>query len=211
MSFTRNIIRMLKKATTPRKTLSWDEKKSIVKVYPDDELKSLKKITTVQVSNEECVSCYTGNSFTGLLRTGTHDLSDNIDKIIFIDTSVQKEKFGIRAPNYPITLDGQSFGFSGNIAFKILDENTAISGFLANIVKEKKDYSSKEVMRWLRDGIFFTVFKEILETQTYKEFIGTERTDMMIELESRIGYELMDYGIELVSLEILNYTDPVKL
>lgn len=210
MAFTQDLLKRIKKAITPKKTLSWEEKNSILKEYPDNTVKSLKKITKIQVGNDECVSCYTGNSFTGLLRTGTHDLSDKVDKIIFINTSVQKEKFGIRAPNYPITADKKSFGFSGNISFKILEENAAVANFLSRIVQNKPDYTSKEVMRWLRDGPVFTAFKEILGSLTYDEFIKTQKIDLIIELESRIGYELMDYGVELVALEIMNYTEPVQ-
>lgn len=108
-------------------------------------MKSLKPITKIQVGNDECASCYTGNSFSGLFRTGTH-LSENIDKVVFVDTSTRKEKFGIRAPNYPITLDKMSFGFSGNISFKILDENAAIASFISNIVQGKQDFNSKDIL-----------------------------------------------------------------
>ena len=210
MGFTQDFLKRMKKAITPKKTLSWVEKNAILKEYPDYTVKSLSKITKIQVGTDECVSCFTSNSFSGLLRTGTHDLSDNIDKVVFINASVQKEKFGIRAPNYPITADKKSFGFSGTMSFKILEENAAIANFLSRIVQSKPDYTSKDVVRWLRDGPVFTAFKEILGAQTYDEFYKTPKIDLIIELESRIGYELMDYGIELVSLEIMNYTDPVQ-
>lgn len=210
MSFTQDLFKKIKKAITPKKTLSMQENTCIVKEYPDNSVKSLKKITKLMVGNDECVSCYYENSFTGLLRTGTHDLSDNIDKVVFINASVQKEKFGIRAPNYPITSDKKSFGFSGTISFKILEENAAVVNFLSRIVQNKPDYTSKDIMRWLRDGPVFSAFKEILGAQTYDEFYKTPKIDLIIELESRIGYELMDYGIELVSLDILNYTEPVQ-
>ena len=78
MAFTQDLLKRMKKAITPQKTLSWEEKNFILKEYPDNTVNSLNKITQVQVGNDECVSCYKGNSFTGLLRTGTHDLSDNI-------------------------------------------------------------------------------------------------------------------------------------
>ena len=210
MSFTREIIKKLKKTVKQKKTLSWKNKNSLSREFPNNEMINLDKITEIEVGNNECAACYSSSKFTNLLRTGLYERPDSVDKVIFLDTSVNRVKFGIRAPNYPITLDKMSFGFSGIISFKIMDESVAVGNFVSKILKQNEDYTSKELMRWLRDGPLFTAFRDLIKDLTYSEFIKTRKDDLIIELETRIGYELMDYGLELVSLDIINYTNPVQ-
>lgn len=206
MSF-KSIIKKVIDFVEGDKTLSWSDKTVLVKKF-SDEKETLKPFNDILVGSDQCVACYSSNRFSNLLRTGVHSLPDDVDKVFFIDTSVYREKFGLRAPKHPITIDKKSFGCSGYVSFKIIDENVAVGNFINKIYSHMEYGNPKEVMRWLRDGVLLTAFQDIVKDQTCDDFLNKEKDGVVFEFESRIGYELMDYGLELVSLDIQNFSKP---
>jgi regulator of protease activity HflC (stomatin/prohibitin superfamily) len=199
----------LKKKTLERKTLEWFEKnekgKIVWKVTSEEEY-VLKKVKYITVKQGERAALFNSGIFTRLLSPGKSIISGSFDTAYFLDITPQTNKVGIRAPDYPITSDEKSFGFSGNIILKIMDDRASIGNFITKIVEKYSILETKEIVRWLRDGLLFQVFKEIIREFSYTAFINVERLSLLIELESRLGAELRDYGLEVVSLELMHFT-----
>ena len=203
----------LKKQAFARQSLEWFEKvemRQIVWKVTSEIDYDLSKIKDITVKQGERVALFKSGIFTRLLTLGkSTNISDTFDTVYFVDVAPQSEKIGIRAPDYPITSDNKSFGFSGNIVYKIMDDQVSIGNFITNLVEKDSILESKKIVRWLRDGLLFQVFKEILKDYSYSEFMNVERLSLLIELESRLGAELKDYGLEIISLELMHYT-PAK-
>ena len=104
-----------------------------------------------------------------------------------------------------------SFGFSGNLVFKVMEDPTSIGNFLTKIVGQKKEVTPNSVSLWLRDGLLFQVFKELIGKYEYEEFRDLDKVELDMNLESKLGFELKDYGIEINSVEIKYYTPPKKM
>lgn len=201
-----------KKQALARKSLEWYEKSEMGQIVwkvtseSDYDLGKLKEIT---VKQGERAALFKSGIFARLLTLGKSNVGDTFDTVYFVDVTPQTEKIGIRTPDYPITADKKSFGFSGNIVFKIMDDQVSIGSFITNLVEKDSILEPEGIARWLRDGLLFQVFKEIIKDYSYSEFMNVERLSLLIELESRLGAELRDYGLEIISLELMHYT-PAK-
>ena len=160
------------------------------------------------VNEDERVAVYVAGNFRSLLAPGQHAVVDDFDSAVYVDVSPKIEKVGNRAPNYPITSDGKSFGCSGNIEFRVQEDQVAIGNFLSKLVGTNESYTPKKLANWLRDGLLFQVFKEIIKDYTYNEFIEMERMRLLMELEVKLGAELRSYGVEIVTLELRHFTPP---
>lgn len=203
----------LKKHALSRKSLEWSEKSEmgriVWKVTSEDDY-DINKIGDITVKQGERAVLFRSGILTRLLTPGkSTDVGEAFDTIYFVDVTPQTEQIGIRAPNYPITSDKKSFGFSGNIVLKIIDDQVSIGNFITNLAEKNSILEPQEIVRWLRDGLLFQVFKEIIRDYSYSEFMNVERLSLLIDLESRLGAELRDYGLEVISIELMNFT-PVR-
>ncbi|MBN2335874.1 SPFH domain-containing protein [Candidatus Bathyarchaeota archaeon] len=160
------------------------------------------------MNEDERVAVYVAGNFRSLLSPGQHPVVDDFDSAVYVDVSPRTEKVGIRAPNYPVTSDGKSFGCSGNIEFRVQEDQVAVGNFLSKLVGTDESYPPKTLANWLRDGLLFQVFKEIIKDYTYNEFIEMERMRLLMELEVKLGAELRGYGVEMVTLELRHFTPP---
>ena len=209
MSLTRDFIRTLKKSLFKKSTLSWEKKDdSLIWRISSSTQPKINEVGKVVVRDGEIVALFNSGSFQGLLKTGQHPLSEDYDEVIFIDVTPKTQKIGIRAPDYPFTADSKSFGFSGNIVFKVQEDNASIGNFISKIVDKSTSLDPIDVTKWLRDGILFQVFKDLISNMRYDDFINMDRFNLMLELETRLGFELRDYGLEILSTEIKYFTPP---
>jgi len=202
-------VQRLKKHALKRKSLEWFEKgemgQIVWKVTSEDDY-DLNKVRDIIVKQGERAALFNSGVFTRILTPGKSTVSGSFDTVHFVDTTPHTEKIGVRAPDYPITSDKKSFGFSGNIVLKVRDDQVSIGNFITNVVEKNSILEPKEIVRWLRDGLLFQVFKEIIREYSYSEFMNVGRLSLLIELESRLGAELRDYGLEIISLELMHFT-----
>ena len=199
----------LKKKAFARKSLKCPEKGEngqIVWKVTSDETYDLNKVRDITVKQGERAALFYSGIFSKLLFPGKSEIGHSFDSVYFLDITPQTEKVGIRAPDHPITSDEKSFGFSGNIVLKIMADQVSIGNFITKLVEKNSFLETKEIVRWLRDGLLFQVFKEIIREYSYSEFIKVERLSLLFELESKLGAELRHYGLEVVSLELIDFT-----
>jgi len=212
VSITRDLFKGLKKKLTRQQKVEWTDREtteSMILRIPNKTTPDPRKISGFTVQQGERVALFQKGSFHSLLTPGSHEVNDEFDQAYYVDVTEKTQQIGIRAPEYPITSDGQSFGFSGNIVFRVMSDQVSVGSFITRLVDEQEQYEPVQLSMWLRDGLLFQVFKEIIKDHTYEEFRSLERLDLLMEIESRLGFELRDYGVEVVSLE-LKYFTPSK-
>jgi hypothetical protein len=178
---------------------------------PNEKYPNISNIGEIKVKEGQRAVIYNSGVFQTLFPPGTNRVLSEFDSAYFVDVTPKKQPIGIRAPNYPITRDGMSFGFSGNLVFKVMEDPTSIGNFLTKIVGQKKEVTPNFVSLWLRDGLLFQVFKELIGNYDYEEFRDLDKVELDMNLESKLGFELKDYGIEINSVEIKYYTPPKKM
>lgn len=210
MSITRRAFASLKQLLFKKPRISWNriDEHSLIWKLPNETYPKMNKIGEIEVKQGQRVALYKTGVFQAIFPPGINKVVDDFDSAYFIDVTPTKYQIGIRAPNYPITKDKMSFGFSGNIIFRIMEDPTSIGNFLTKIVANQDEVTTRFISLWLRDGLLFQVFKEFLSDYEYEEFRGLEKMELDMNLETKLGFELKEYGIEVQSFEIRYYTEP---
>ncbi|MHA1112501.1 MAG: SPFH domain-containing protein [Promethearchaeota archaeon] len=210
MSITRRVFEKLKKLLFKKPRISWNriDEHNIIWKLPNETYPNTDNFGEIEVKQGQRVAVYKTGVFLATLPPGINKVENDFDSAYFIDVTPKKFPIGIRAPNYPITKDKMSFGFSGSIIFRIMEDPTSIGNFLTKIVANQDEVTTRYISLWLRDGLLFQVFKEILSDYDYAEFRGLEKMELDMTLETKLGFELKDYGLEVQSFEIRFYTEP---
>jgi regulator of protease activity HflC (stomatin/prohibitin superfamily) len=212
LSITRRFIVWVKNRIIQKEQLSWSQEKKddLIYKFPNEMTTKIDNIGEILVKQGQRVALYKSGVFQSVLQAGLNRITAEMDTIYFVDVTQKKHVIGIRAPDYPITKDNISFGFSGNIVFKIMEDPVSIGNFLTKIVTSKEEITTKSITLWLRDGLLFQVFKEIIKNYEYEEFQKVDKFELDMNIQTKLGFELNNYGIEVTSLEIKNYTPPKK-
>jgi membrane protease subunit (stomatin/prohibitin family) len=210
MSITRKIVVRLKEMLFSRQRISWSIKddKHLVWRLPNETYPDIKNIGEIEVKQGERVALYQGGVFKTIFPPGINRVVDDFDSGYFVDVTPKKHQIGIRAPNYPITKDRKSFGFSGNIIFRVMEDPTSIGNFLTKVAGNQDEVTTGSISLWLRDGMLFQVFKELLSDYDYEEFRSLEKMELDLNLLTKLGFELKEYGLEVESFEVKHYTQP---
>ena len=208
MSFTTSILRSIKRMIFPMKVVSWnreqEEVENLIWRIPDENYPDVDDIDQVLIKETERVAIFNQGTFKDTLAQGKHDIFENVDEIIFLDVSPKTLPFGIPRSQGPLTKDNRRIGFSGNISFSIQENPVSIGSFITKYANGKKSITSDDFLAWLRTGPLHSVFRDILRDLTGEEFQGMDKLDLLMELESKLGAELNDIGVEIDNLEITN-------
>jgi len=210
MSITRRVVVSLKQLLFKKSRISWnqtDEDRLIWKL-PNETHPNINKIGEIKVKQGQRVALYKTGVLQAIFPPGINKVTDSFDSAYFVDVTPKKHPIGIRAPSYPLTKDKMSFGFSGNMIFRVMEDPTSIGNFLTKVVANQDEVRTRFISLWLRDGLLFQVFKEILFNYEYEEFRSLEKIELDMNLETKLGFELKEYGIEVLSFEIRYYTEP---
>jgi len=210
MSITRRLIVRLKETLFKKPRIQWSQTddESIIWRIPNESVPDVKNIGEIEVKEGQRAALYRGGVLATSFPPGVNRVVDDFDSAYLIDVTPKKRRVGIRAPDYPITKDNVSFGFSGDIIFRVMEDPTSIGNFISKIVSNKEDVSPRHISSWLRDGLLFQVFKELLADYTYEEFRSLDKLELDMNLETKLGFDLKDYGIEVISFEVKYYTEP---
>lgn len=210
MSITRRVFLKMKQKLFPKDRVIWnnDDEHNLIWKLPNEAYPKINKIGEIEVKEGQRVALYKKGVFQILFPPGVNKVLENFDSAYFIDVTPKKHPIGIRAPNYPITKDKLSLGFSGNIIFRIMEDPTSIGNFITKIVVNQDIVTTRSTSQWLRDGLLFQVFKEILGDYEYEAFRSMDKMELDMNLETKLGFELKEYGIEVNSFEIKYYTEP---
>lgn len=204
MPFSDELIRSLMRKILRKDELVWEDKNSVAFRVSEEVGQD------ILVKEGERVALYGAGSFHTILGSGSHEIESEVDELVFLDVSQQKEKFGIARPRYPITRDQLSLGFSGNLVFNIMEDRVSVGNFVEKILGEKGSITSSEIVTWLCDGLLFQILREIISGYTYAEFLNLDRRDLHIAIETKLGLDLSGYGLEVNSVEILYFTPPLR-
>ncbi|MBL7169148.1 SPFH domain-containing protein [Candidatus Bathyarchaeota archaeon] len=214
MSITRKIVDGVKGKFKSTRSISWQrgegESQGVIWRLPNEVYPNVKSMAEIVANEYERAALYISGTYSSVLSQGRHDIPKGVDEVIFVDTAPRDMPFGIPRSKGPLTKDGARFGFSGKITCRVGDSSLDIGKFLTKIVASRKTISYEELVAWLRDGPLNSVFQDIAKNYDYPEFITIDRDELLMELEAKLGPELYDNGIELVSLEITNFTEPLN-
>ena len=210
MSFTRDVIRGLKNALTKKQTIEWkhelSKKSELIWRLPNEKYKNIKDIDILIVKEYERAALIQSGFLKNVLTQGSHTLPINTDEIIYIDISPQTRPFGVPKSSGLLTKDQSRIGFSGNISFKIKEDNVDIGNFITKIVSHANSLPCNQLIKWLREGPIYIALRDVIKDRTFDQFLKIGSEELQLELESKIGFNLTSYGIELLSINITNFT-----
>lgn len=176
-------------------------------IYPD-----VKKIHGVIVNELERAVLIQSGSIQNVLPHGRHQLPKDVDEVIWVDTSQKPQRYGI--PNYqgPVTADNLQIGFSGTVTLRVDAEHIPhVKNFLREIVAERSSFTSKDLIKWLREGLLISIFGDIISGFTYEQFMRMRREDIINRhVIPELEPELRTRGLSLVSMSITGITRPKK-
>ena len=167
---TRDIYNRLQDSIRRQKILHWSKDADDVSWrLPNDDFPSLRSVKEVIIAENERVALFQQGSFLTILRPGKRELDERADELFFIDVSEKTGNIGFKKKDHPLTTNNQSFGFSGSVTFKVLEDNASIGGYVESIGMDHSDVNVRLIINTLREGILFQAFREILLNYTYDE------------------------------------------
>ncbi|HUS78447.1 MAG TPA: SPFH domain-containing protein [Patescibacteria group bacterium] len=211
MPTSRDIVNSFLGAFRRPRTVSWERQEDLSPMIwrlPDEGHPDVGSINRVMLREHEKAALYKAGTYDNVFSQGEHDLPKDIDEVVFVDISPRTRPFGIPRFQGPETKDGLRFGFSGRVTFRVNEDVVDVANFVNKVVSGRASVSDEDIVGWMREGPLKSVFKDIVKERTYEEFRHMDRDEMMMELEAKLGMELSDNGMELLSIEILNFSDP---
>jgi len=130
---------------------------------------------------------------------------NNVTTIVWVDISVFSLKFGIAHGLANIfTKDDFKLGMFGEIKIKIYDPQA----FINKVVAFQQNFTTESIKEFI-DSLLITAIRDVVNGLTLYEFIReSRRSDTKGDFETIVSREFRTYGLELISLDIINTVVP---
>jgi regulator of protease activity HflC (stomatin/prohibitin superfamily) len=193
------------------KIISWDRTSKgietpLMYIYPQagDNFKEKKAFS---VKDYEKALFYSKGKLVGVLGGGIYEIDKKAKikgtEIVWIDISIIEVPWGIPQSSGIPTKDGRVIGLHGDLKLKINDVKT----FYSEIVAGKKTWNVKDLRGWLM-SLFHTSMRDIFKRYEAKCIILEDRERIINLITSKVTEELLRYGLELDSLNIIGIQAP---
>lgn len=192
--------------------ISWEREdkpgvvNEIIHIYPQPK-DDIKKKKYFIVKDYEKVLFYNKAELVDVLGGGVYEL-DKKDKmkgleLVWIDTSFIKIQWGITQTEGIPTKDGVFIGLHGDLNLKI----TSPKIFYHDVVAGCKNWNIEDLKNWIK-GLMHTSLRDIFKNYTAKEVLLEDRERVLNQSSSKMVEELLRYGLELDSINVLGIKAP---
>jgi len=169
-----------------------------------DNIKEKKFFT---VKDYETALFYNKGELIGVLKGGMYELKEEGKvkgtEIVWIDTSLLNIPWNIPKNNGIPTREGYMIGLEGDLKLRINDAKI----FYNDIVAGKKMWIVQDLRDWIMSTLI-TSLRDIFKDYTMRN-IFLEKRDRVINLViSKITEEFAQFGLELITFNILNIDTP---
>jgi regulator of protease activity HflC (stomatin/prohibitin superfamily) len=192
--------------------ISWEREdkpgvvNEIIHIYPQPK-DDIKKKKYFIVKDYEKVLFYNKAELVDVLGGGVYEL-DKKDKmkgleLVWIDTSFIKIQWGIAQTEGIPTKDGVFIGLHGDLNLRI----TSPKIFYHDVVAGCKNWNIEDLKNWIK-GLMHTSLRDIFKNYTAKDVLLEDRERVLNQSSSKMIEELLRYGLELDSINILGFKAP---
>jgi regulator of protease activity HflC (stomatin/prohibitin superfamily) len=178
----------------------------IIHVYPQpgDDIKKKKYFI---VKDYEKVLFYDKAELVDVLGGGVYELNKK-DKmkgleLVWIDMSFIKIQWGIAQTEGIPTKDGVFIGLHGDLNLRI----TAPKTFYNDVIAGRKVWIVEDLKNWIK-SLMHTSLRDIFKNYIAKEVLLEDRERVINQITSKMTEELLRYGLELESINILGIKAP---
>jgi membrane protease subunit (stomatin/prohibitin family) len=178
----------------------------IIHIYPQpgDDIKKKKYFI---VKDYEKVLFYNKAELVDILGGGVYELNkkDKLQglELVWVDTSFIKIQWGIAQTEGVPTKDGVFIGLHGDLNLSI----TAPKTFYNDVVAGRKVWTVEDLKNWIK-SLMHTSLRDIFKSYIAKEVLLEDRERAINQVTSKMTEELLRYGLELESINILGIKAP---
>ncbi|MDH5646397.1 MAG: SPFH domain-containing protein [Candidatus Heimdallarchaeota archaeon] len=198
------------------KTIIWEREYDPEKVdremvyrYPDSNKQKIEKYDYIGIRDYEEVIYFQSGRSVGSLSGGHYKIEkeakNSATEIIWVDPGIIKMTWGVgwHGGIAPRTDDGFAMGSSGDLSLRIVDAEALIHKVVVG-KPSFTDNDSKELIR----GLLTTSLRDVTKLYTLEGFITSDREQIIALMRTKLADEFKIYGLELISVNILNVTHP---
>lgn len=171
---------------------------------PGDNIKEKKFFA---VKDYEKVLFYDKGELIDTLGGGVYELEKKAKikgtEIVWIDTSFIDIPWGIPQSNGIPTKDGIFIGLHGDLRIRINN----VKVFYNNVVAGKRDWCLQNLKEWIM-SLLNTSLRDMFKNQQAKQIVLEEREKIINLIIAKVSEELMKYGLELETLNIIGVKGP---
>jgi regulator of protease activity HflC (stomatin/prohibitin superfamily) len=171
---------------------------------PGDNIKEKKFFA---VKDYEKVLFYDKGELLDTLGGGVYELEKKAKikgtEIVWIDTSFIDIPWGIPQSSGIPTKDGIFIGLHGDLRIRIND----VKIFYNDVVAGKRDWRVQNLKEWIM-SLLSTSLRDMFKNHQAKQIILEERERIINLITAKVSEELMKYGLELETLNIIGVKAP---
>ena len=181
----------------------------ILYVYPQPG-DNIKKKKYFIVKDYEKVLFYNKAELVDILSGGVYELNKK-DKmkgleLVWVDTSFIKIQWGIAQTEGIPTKDGVLIGLHGDLNLRITIPKT----FYNDVVAGRKVWIVEDLKNWIK-SLMHTSLRDLFKNYNAKEVLLEDRERIINHITSKMTEELLRYGLELESFNILGIKAPESM
>jgi regulator of protease activity HflC (stomatin/prohibitin superfamily) len=192
--------------------ISWKRKdkggavNEIIHIYPQPG-DNIKKKKYFIVKDYEKVLFYNKAELVEVLGGGVYELNKK-DKmkgleLVWVDTSFIKIQWGIAQTEGIPTKDGVVIGLHGDLNLRVTNPKT----FYNDVIAGRKIWNVEDLKNWIK-SLMHTSLRDIFKNYNAKEVLLEDRERIINQIISKITDELLRYGLEFESINILGIKAP---
>lgn len=163
---------------------------------------NIKKKKLFVVKDYEKALFYNMGELIGLLGGGVYELEKKAKikgtEIVWIDTSFIDIQWGIPQSNGIPTKDGIFIGLHGDLRLKIND----VKLFYNDVVAGKSEWGVQDLKEWIM-SLIHTSLRDLFKNYQAKQVVLEDRERVINLIIPKVSEELMVYGLELETLNII--------
>lgn len=163
---------------------------------------NIKKKKLFVVKDYEKALFYNKGELIGLLGGGVYELEKKAKikgtEIVWIDTSFIDIQWGIPQSNGIPTKDGIFIGLHGDLRLKIND----VKLFYTDVVAGKSEWGVQNLKEWIM-SLINSSLRDLFKNYQAKQVVLEDRERVINLLIPKVSEELMVYGLELETLNII--------
>ncbi|MHA2365277.1 MAG: SPFH domain-containing protein [Candidatus Hodarchaeales archaeon] len=199
-------------------TLVWDRKETpesnpqrgLVYRVPNKEFPDMRRIKNFGVRDYERCLFYRTGALQAVLEGGIYEVDkearNKATEIVWVDTGIVDVPWGIPHFQGLMTSELIKIGMNGNMKIRVSEP----AAFITRVVAYKKDFTDQVTKEFI-SGLMITSLRDIVKNYTLRNFLLSNREDIKGLSRTKFSQEFKDYGLELISMDILGQAFPPEV
>lgn len=201
------------------KTVIWqrreteeEPRRALVHKVPNETIPSFEKVGQIGVRQYEKALYLRSGQLQDVLGGGLYEVDKEArnpaTEVIWVDTGVVEMPWGVTHTGglSPQTVDGFQLGASGTMRIQIADP----SAFMNKVLAGRASFTDKDIKKFLSSTLT-TSFRDVIKNFTLKNLILSDREDIIMLTRAKVTSEFKLYGVDTVTVDLLNLAFPPDL